>query len=333
MKDEDDNVKSVANSSSPPPPSSSNFNASTAATLSSAFASLWRSNPTQNPSTIEPTTSAAAAPTTPSTSTISGWSSNLLGWDDGSKSSPGGKRRSRGAIPFEIGPPTDLQIGPSGASLGVKSGNVNKPNLVNRESSSSPPPTNRRRASMRRQMSGSSSTSSSDHSTRLSPSAAEELTRSLNEETTHSEFQRLATSNPVRTQSPNRKSSRGNDAYSTLSRLQSKSSNANLRNSELNGEPSPRTNSGTIAGGVKGSVRGTISSIWSPIPPSSPTKLNSSGFGSISGMKGKGNLNESGFSLGNGAGPASNWEELLEKTERLDGFVRKVVFQAGVDYQ
>ncbi|PWN46910.1 hypothetical protein IE53DRAFT_390949 [Violaceomyces palustris] len=58
---------------------------------------------------------------------------------------------------------------------------------------------------------------------------------------------------------------------------------------------------------------------------------------STSSLKGaKGNAGVAGpFSLGEAAQPipASNWDEIIERTAKMDSYVRRIVFQAGLDYE
>lgn len=291
----------------------------TIGTITSAFTSLWRSNPPiiQNNNTSNQSSSQDSTPTTSSNdpSPSSNWSSSLLGSSSPNSNS---KRRSRGSIPFEISSPTDLKIGPSGASLSKAASNKGKPKqrpILLGEGALSEGQSERNGG-----IEDGENQDGEPDTQRLSKKEEEALTLSLNEELDRDEINSELTNR----QTNQRKNSLSNDAYSTLSRLQSRNSRSNLRNQLQSGNDHYQTfnsNINTHSRGNQNSIRG-LSSLWNP------------NFTDNSNTQSNDDENQSGFqNASTNTSRNRDWQELLEKLERLDEYVRKIVFQAGVDYQ
>ncbi|KAK0565150.1 hypothetical protein OC844_001365 [Tilletia horrida] len=128
-------------------------------------------------------------------------------------------------------------------------------------------------------------------------------------------------------------------AYATLSRVKTRASAASLRASLRNvSGASSQGGAGAGAAGVGSGFLGAAgsekgSSIFSGAQGGGGGTLNGS---TLSNSSSGGSAGGSSFVRGPGAvgaSPATNWQEALERAQRLDAYVGKAVFQAGVDYE
>ncbi|KAL9940690.1 hypothetical protein V8E36_000178 [Tilletia maclaganii] len=103
-------------------------------------------------------------------------------------------------------------------------------------------------------------------------------------------------------------------AYATLSRVRTRASAASLRASLRNVSGGASSIISAAAGGGSGNAALYANA-----------GLNGSGAG--------GTLSRASGFLGGGGSPAANWQEALERAQKIDAYVGKAVFQAGVDYE
>ncbi|KAK0550624.1 hypothetical protein OC845_002579 [Tilletia horrida] len=317
-------------------------------TSSSASAASRSPSPSRIPLPPNERDKAASTPlpSPTKTGTVS-FISNLLTtpfsniWNAGNGGGSSAKGKSRAAIPFGVHP---APVSPSPAPLSLPNEEGGMEALMDNAQLQLRPP----RPSLPAEDSPARAVLSSEQQQDLTAGVADSFTFASPAEATTTDdalggkmHENGAPRTPARSQSllrtgvggsgqaprsasaSNASSALASSAYATLSRVRTRASAASLRAS-LRNASGASSQGGNPAGGS--SLISTPTSLAGGLFSGGPN----SG-GATTGSSGAASTGTMGRAFG--ASPAANWQEAIERARKLDAYVGKAVFQAGVDYE